>query len=104
MGLADADRTRAVLTAAGWSDVAMTAVDDWCVLGLDGHDGVEDRLTMALNSIVGSALRDALKPELDPAGWEAALEEARAELRTDSENGVVRFLGHTWLVTASNPG
>jgi SAM-dependent methyltransferase len=101
MGFADADRTRAVLTSAGWSDVAVDPVDGVCDYAVDGGDGVEERLAMALSGAVGRAVREALEPALGPAGWEAALDDARAELRGHLVDGAVRLVGRTWLVTAS---
>ena len=103
MGLADADRTREILTGAGWSDVTIEPVDGICDYGIDGSDGVEERLTAALSGMVGRAAKAELEPRLGPAGWQAALDEARAELRAQLVDGAVRFVGHTWLVTATNP-
>ena len=102
MGLANADRTREVLTAAGWSDVTIEQADGLCDYAMDGSDGVEERLTVALSGTVGRAARAELEPRLDPDGWQAVLEEARAELRARFVDGAVRFVGHTWLVTATN--
>ncbi len=57
---------------------------------------------MALSGTVGRAMRAALEPALGPDGWSAALDDARAELRTFVVDGSVRFTAHTWLVTATN--
>ena len=102
MGLADADRTREVLTGAGWSDVTIEAVDGLCDYAIDGSDGVEERLAAALSGMVGRAAQAELEPRLGPDGWRAALDDARAELRSQLVDGAVRFVGHTWLVTATN--
>jgi SAM-dependent methyltransferase len=102
MGLANADRVREVLTVAGWSDVAVEIADGWCDYSIDGSDGVEERLAVALSGTVGRSVRAALEPRLDAAGWQAVVEEARAELRAHLVDGAVRFVGHTWLVTATN--
>ena len=102
MGLAKADRIREVLTVAGWADVTIQPIDGLCDYAIDGSDGVEERLAFALNATFGRALRAALEPRLDPDGWQAAMDEARAELRGNLVNGAVRFVGHTWLVTAKN--
>ena len=102
MGLADADRILEVLTVAGWSDVTIEASDGLCDYGIDGSDGVEERLAIALSSTAGRAVRAALEPRLDPDEWQAVLDEARAELRAQLVDGAVRFVGHTWLVTATN--
>ncbi len=102
MGLADADRIGEVLSASGWSDVTIEPVDGLCDYAIDGSDGVEERLTVALSGTVGRAARAALEPRLGPDGWHAVLDEARAELRAQLVDGAVRFVGHTWLVTAAN--
>ena len=102
MGLASADRIREVLTVAGWSDVTIEPSDGLCDYGIDGSDGVEERLTIALSATFGRAVRAELEPRLDPDGWHVVLDEARAELRAHLVDGAVRFVGHTWLVTATN--
>jgi SAM-dependent methyltransferase len=102
MGLADADRIREVLTAAGWSDVTIEQSDGICDYSMDGSDGVEELLTIALASTYGQAVRAALEPSLDPDEWQAVLDEARAELRAELGDDAVRLLGQTWLVTATN--
>lgn len=102
MGLAKAERIREVLTVAGWSDVTIEPSDGVCDYAVDGSDGVEECLTIALSSTFGRAVRAALEPRLDLAGWQAVLDEARAELRAQMVDGTVRLVGHTWLVTAKN--
>jgi hypothetical protein len=102
MGLATAERIREVLTVAGWSDVTIEPSDGICDYAIDGSDGVEERLTVALSGMVGRAVRAELEVRLDPDDWQAALDEARAELRAQLVDGAVRFVGHTWLVTATN--
>ncbi len=102
MGLANAERTRGVLTAAGWSDVTIEPRDGVCDYGIDGSDGVEECLTIGLSSTLGRAVRAVLEPRLDDAGWRAVLDEARADLRATLVDGAVRLVGHTWLVTATN--
>ena len=102
MGLANADRIREVLTVAGWSDVTIEPIDGLCDYAIDGSDGVEERLAIALSGTVGRAVRAELEPRLDPAEWQAVLDEARAELRARLVDGTLRIVGHTWLVTAQN--
>jgi len=102
MGLANAERLREVLTLAGWSNVAIEPNDQLCDYAIDGSDGVEERLTIALSGMVGRAARAALEPDLGADGWQAVLEEARAELRAQLVDGAVRFVGHTWLVIATS--
>ena len=102
MGLANADRLREVLGGAGWSGVSIEPADGLCDYAIDGSDGVEERLAVALSGMVGQAAQAELEPRLGPDGWYAVLEEARAELRAHVVDGALRFVGHTWLVTATN--
>ncbi|HEY6533364.1 MAG TPA: class I SAM-dependent methyltransferase [Acidimicrobiales bacterium] len=103
LGLADHDLVRRVLDGAGWGDVAIEAFDGVCDYSLDSSDGVEERLAIALSGSLGRAVRAALEEELGPEGWGLALDDARAELRNHLVDGAVRVVGHTWLVTATNP-
>ncbi len=100
LGLADRGRTRTILTDAGWSDVALEPLDADLDYAIDGSDGVEERLTVFLASRVGEAVRRDLEPRLGPAGWQAALEEARAGLRAAAVDGRVLVPSRAWLVTA----
>ena len=102
MGLANAERLREVLTVAGWSDVTIEPNDQLCDYSIGGSDGVEERLAVALSGMVGRAARAAVEPRLGADGWQAVLGEARAELRAQLVDGAVRFVGHTWLVTATS--
>ncbi len=104
LGLPDADRIRAVLAAGGWSDVAVEPFDGICDYAIGGSDGVEERLAVALGGTAGRTLRAALEPQLGGSGWEAAVADARRELRERRVDGALRFVAHTWLVTATNPG
>jgi len=86
----------------GFGDAAFVEDDD-LVGGDDGAEPVGDeRLAMALNGSVGQAIRVQLEPRLGPTGWQAALDDARGELRVGVVDGGVRLVGHTWLVTAAN--
>ena len=91
-----------VLTEAGWTDVIVEALDVTLDFSLDGSDGVEERLAMALTGANGRAAQAELEPQLGPDGWAALLDEARADLRSNLVDGAVRLTGHIWLVTASN--
>jgi SAM-dependent methyltransferase len=104
MAFADGERARAVLEGGGWAAVDVEPLDGLCDHAVDGSDGVEERLAMALSGSLGRATRAALEPVLGPAGWAAALEEAGAEVRDRVVDGSVRFVAHTWLVTATNGG
>jgi SAM-dependent methyltransferase len=102
--LANPDRTRAHLAAAGWTDISLEPFDAVIDYGSDGSDGVEERLTMVLNTNAGRMAQQRLEPELGPDGWAALLDEIRDELRQHRVDGRVQFPGSTWLVTARNPG
>jgi SAM-dependent methyltransferase len=103
LGLADADRTRAILTTAGWSGVTIEPCDRLCDYSIEGSDGVEERLATAMSGTLGRKVRAALESSVDDKAWQAALDDARAELRGALVDGAVRFTGYTWLVTATNP-
>ena len=47
-------------------------------------------------------MRAAIEPNLNPDEWQTVLDEVRAELRNNLLDGAVRFIGETWLVTATN--
>ncbi|GAB3993953.1 hypothetical protein GCM10029992_06970 [Glycomyces albus] len=64
---------------------------------------METRLASILASGTGRLAKERLRPELGPEGWEELLDEVRAELRGHLVDGVVKFPGATWLVTATNP-
>ncbi|MBZ5740270.1 class I SAM-dependent methyltransferase [Nocardioides mangrovi] len=97
---AEPDRLHAVLEGAGWTSVTMTPVDFTCDYGVDGSDGVEERMATMLATTTGQAARAELEPVLGPAGWAALLDEARREVAAAKVDGVVRFPGAIWLVTA----
>jgi SAM-dependent methyltransferase len=101
---ADRSRVAAILDAAGWEQIAIEAFDAVCDYGHAGSDGVEERLTMVLNTGGGRLAQDQLEPALGPDGWAALLDEVRTELRRHLVDGTLRFNGATWLVTARNPG
>ncbi len=100
---ADPVRVKSILEMSGWSEVNVTGVDVVCDYGLTGSDGVEERLTMILNTMGGRIAREQLEPQLGPEGWLALLNDVRAELRSNLVDGHVKFTGATWLVTARNP-
>ena len=103
MGLANPDRVREVLTVAGWSDVTIEPSDGSCDYAIDGSDGVEEVLAIALSSTFGSAVRAALEPGLDPGGWQAVVDEAQRTCAPSWSTGRSRPLtGYAWLVTATN--
>lgn len=104
LAFGDPERVRAVLTDAGWTDIAVEAFDGVCNFGIGGSDGVEERLTLILANRTGQQARAELEPRLGADGWAQVVEELRAELRQQRVDGVVQFPGRTWVVTATNPG
>ncbi|WP_163544313.1 class I SAM-dependent methyltransferase [Occultella kanbiaonis] len=100
LGLAEGAHVRRVLAASGWQDVTVEPVDGVCDYGVDGSDGVAERMAIVLGGRAGQAVRADLEPRLGPAGWDAAVEAGRQEVRERMVDGVVRFVAHAWLVTA----
>ncbi len=103
LGLGTSEIAGDVLAVAGWTQVIVEALDVVLDYSIDGSDGVEERLAMALSGSLGRAARAELEPKLGAAGWAELLDEARAELRTHLVDGAIRLPGHIWLVTATNP-
>jgi SAM-dependent methyltransferase len=97
---ADPARVSSILEGAGWADVSIAPLDVECNYAVHGGDGVEERLVMILNTTGGRMARVRLEAELGPERWEALLDEVRAELRRNLVDGVVKFNGAAWLVTA----
>ncbi|MEB3049332.1 class I SAM-dependent methyltransferase [Mycolicibacter sp. MYC123] len=104
LAFGNAERVRTILDDAGWSDVDVTAFDGVCDFGIDGSDGVEERLRLILANSTGQQARAELSDRLGADGWAAVVEELRDELRRLRVDGVVKFPGRTWVVTAVNPG
>jgi len=98
--LADPDRTRRLLHDAGWDAVELEPLDVTLDYGLNGSDGVEERLAMTLSGGSGRAAVARLRPTLTEEAWEELLEQVRDEIREAMVDGVVRVPGATWLVTA----
>lgn len=104
LAFGNAERVRAILADAGWTDVNLAAFDGVCNFSIDGSDGVEERLRLILANSTGRQARTELQDRLGDDGWAAVVEELRGELRRHRVDGVVKFPGHTWVVTAVNPG
>src|SRR5262249_52940606 len=101
LAFGDQDRARAVLTEAGWQDIRIEPFDGLCDYGIDGSDGVEERLAVVLSSSTGRAARGELEPKLGPDEWAALVDDVRTELRRNLVDGVVKFVGRVWVVTAA---
>lgn len=100
LAFGDRDRVREVLSAAGWQDIIIEPFDGVCDYGIDGSDGVEERLAVVLTSSTGRAARTELEPQLGAEGWASLVEDVRAELRRNLVDGVLRFVGRVWVVSA----
>lgn len=100
LAFGDRRRPRQILTEAGWHDITVEPFDGICDYGIDGSDGVEERLAVVLTSSTGRAARAELEPGLGAAGWAALVEDVRAELRRHLVDGVVKFVGRVWVVSA----
>jgi SAM-dependent methyltransferase len=92
-----------VLDSAGWADVDIAPLDVDLRFGIDGSDGVEERLAVILSGASGQLAAEQLRPALGHEGWEALLDEVRAEVRTSMVDGAVQFPGAIWLVRAAAP-
>lgn len=104
LAFGNAERVRTILADAGWADVELAAFDGVCDFSIDGSDGVEERLTMILSNRTGQQARTELPARLGEDGWAAVVDKLRDELRRHRVDGVLKFPGHTWVVTATNPG
>ena len=100
LAFGDAGRVQAVLTGAGWHDIRIEPFDGICDYGIDGSDGVEERVAVVLSSSTGRAARAQLAPALGAGGWAALVDDVRAEVRRHLVDGVVKFVGRVWVVTA----
>lgn len=99
---ADPDVVTAILTEAGWGEVAATPFDAICSFGINGSDGVEERMAMLMATQTGRLAAEQLRQTLDDDAWQALLEDVRADIRTAMVDGVVQFPGRTWIVSAVN--
>lgn len=100
LAFGDPERVRAILTDAGWTDIAVEPFDGICNFSIGGSDGVEERLTLILANRTGQQARAELQERLGADGWAGVVEELREELRRQRVDGVVQFPGRTWVVTA----
>jgi SAM-dependent methyltransferase len=97
MAFADSDRLRRILSAAGFSDIAIEPLD----LRIGG-DGLEDSAFLALRmGPLGAALRQLVASDELKAKVDSALREA---LTPYLEDGVVKLPAAVWIVSARSPG
>nr|WP_281497181.1 class I SAM-dependent methyltransferase [Ornithinimicrobium sp. F0845] len=99
---ADPDRLRTILDGAGWGEAEVEPFDFSCDYGVDGSDGVEERLAVILSSN-GRVAWEQLQATVGEERQAELLDEVRADLRSRRVDGVVRIPAATWLVAARNP-
>ncbi|USQ79823.1 class I SAM-dependent methyltransferase [Ornithinimicrobium faecis] len=99
---ADAERLRGVLNAAGWAEIVIEPFDYACRYGLDGSDGVEERLAILASN--GRGVWGRLQDHVGPERQAELLDKVRADLRSRRVDGVVSLPAAAWLVTARNLG
>ncbi len=101
---ADPDRLRSLLAGSGWSEISIEPFDFTCDFSKRGGDGVEERLAVILGNEGGRRARAQLEERLGSDGWEAVVEEVRAELRGALVDGAIRFPGACGFVRARERG
>ena len=92
MGLADADRTRGILVAAGWSDVQL---DDTAVPYVYGPD-----LETAVAHARGVGMLRALFDDLDAAQTDQAVDALRVVMAEHMTDDGVCFDSRAWVIRA----
>ncbi|HVF20735.1 MAG TPA: methyltransferase domain-containing protein [Mycobacteriales bacterium] len=95
-GLADADNTRAMLSAAGFDDIEITPVDAPLWLGTDGDD--------AFGFFRGTGIVRGMTQELDDTSRGRALAALRATMLEHDTGDGVYFGSGAWLIAARRPG
>jgi SAM-dependent methyltransferase len=94
----DPERVRRILSAAGFSAIAIEPVDE--AIPLSDNGGLEDAVSQALLlGPLARALADAA-----PDIHEKAVEAVRAALAPLMTGGTIHLPAACWLVRASNPG
>ncbi|MFT4201421.1 class I SAM-dependent methyltransferase [Gordonia sp. (in: high G+C Gram-positive bacteria)] len=102
VAFADHDQLAAILKKAGWSNVSIKPFDTHFDHGIDGSDGVDERLALILATTTGRLAREQLADRLDEQQWAALLDRARDGIRRHLVDGSVKLPGALWLVTAAN--
>jgi hypothetical protein len=93
--LADPDRVRRLLGAAGYDDVELTPVDEPLEFGADADD--------AYGFISGIGIVHGLTQELDDARTAEALAALRRTVEEHDTGDGVLFGTSAWLITARRP-
>ncbi|QKT06086.1 class I SAM-dependent methyltransferase [Gordonia sp. X0973] len=99
---ADRDYLAGLLKEAGWSAVSIKPFDALFDHGIDGSDGVEERLATILATTTGRLARQQLAGVLSESEWNELLDAAREDIRRYIDDGSVKIPGAMWLVTATN--
>ena len=95
---ADPQRVEAILTAAGWREVAFERADYAMIAG-EGDDAIAEALTYFQR--IGPAAR--AMAELPPGARETTRERLRAMLAEHCHGGQVSLPAAAWIVTARAP-
>ncbi len=96
MAYADPARLRGILIDGGWMAIDIDPLDTVVRFGLDGSDGVEERLAQMRVGEAGRRFAAEVAPADQAAGWDAA----RAELTEHVVNGELTLPAAAWLVHA----
>ncbi|GAB08520.1 putative methyltransferase [Gordonia araii NBRC 100433] len=102
VAFADHDYLRKILKSAEWSDIKIEPFDTRFDHGVDGSDGVDERLTLIQATTTGRLAREQLTGRLSESEWADLLERARDGIREYLVDGSVKLPGAMWLVTATN--
>ncbi|HET6910219.1 MAG TPA: methyltransferase domain-containing protein [Mycobacteriales bacterium] len=94
LGLSNTDRTRAILSEAGFADISFTGIEEPMDYGTD----VDDAFEFASNT---SAAR-AMLQDLDDSDRAEALSRLRSALEEARTPDGVRFGSSAWLIRAAN--
>lgn len=94
MALSDPARLRGILIDGGWMAIDIDPLDTVARFGLDGSDGVEERLGQLRVSESGRRVIDQLPEAEQPAVWQAA----RDDLGQHLVDGELTLPAAAWLV------
>lgn len=103
MNFADPALVTSLLSRAGWTDVGVAPVDVTLRFGIDGSDGVEERMAIVRSTSGGRQAFQQLPSLLGDEEWQRLLDDVRAEVEATKVDGVVSLPGATWIVTAVKP-
>lgn len=93
--LADPERVRSILGAAGFDAIELEPIDEAVVFGVDADDAYGFVQTMGIV--------EWLTQDLDPSTRDTALDQLRSSIESHAEPAGVTFASSAWLITASRP-